>query len=110
MQQSIKKDRFIPLRKTDLIQACLDDGRLSTEQCGAFKTLSQLIVSTLHFEYHHILEELKDSYAPFDPNSDTIAVTQLTDEILQTKQDIFTDRFTQVLNAANFEKVTDQDL
>jgi hypothetical protein len=110
MQQSIKKDRFIPLRKTDLIQACLDDGRLSTEQRGAFKTLSQLIVSTLHFEYHHILEELKDSYAPFDPNSDTLAITQLTDEILQTKQDIFTDRFTQVLNAANFEKVTDQDL
>ncbi|MFT5814941.1 MAG: hypothetical protein ACI9VT_002710 [Psychroserpens sp.] len=110
MQQSIKKDRFIPLRKTDLIQACLDDGRLSTEQRGAFKTLSQLIVNTLHFEYHHILEELKDSYAPFDPNSYTIAVTQLTDEILQTKQGIFTDRFTQVLNAANFEKVTDQDL
>ena len=28
MKPSIKKDRFIPLRKTDLIQACLEDGRL----------------------------------------------------------------------------------
>jgi hypothetical protein len=73
------------LRKTDLIQACLDDGRLSTEQRGVFKTLSQLIVSTLHFKYHHILEELKGSYAPFGPNSDTITVKQLTDDILQTK-------------------------
>jgi hypothetical protein len=110
MQQSIKKDRFIPLRKTDLIQACLDDGRLSTQQLGAFKALSQLIVSTLHFEYHLILEELKDSYAPFDPNCDTLSVTQFTVNILQLKQGAFTDRFTQVLNAANFEKVTDQDL
>jgi hypothetical protein len=30
--------------------------------------------------------------------------------ILNVKQDVFTDRFTQVLNAANVEKVTDQDL
>jgi hypothetical protein len=32
MQQSIKKDRFIPFRKTDLIQAYLDDGGLFCEQ------------------------------------------------------------------------------
>jgi hypothetical protein len=110
MKPSIKKDRFIPLRKTDLIQACLDDGRLPSEQHHEFKMLCQLIVSTLHFEYHQILEELKDSYAPFDPNSDTLAMTQLTDDSLQSKQANFTARLTQVLNAANFEKVTDQDL
>lgn len=110
MQQSIKKDRFIPLRKIDLIQACLDDGKLSCEQRNAFENLCQLIVSTLHFEYHQILEELKDSYAPFDPHSDTLTITKLTDDALQVKQDHFTSRFTQVLNAANFEKVTDQDL
>lgn len=110
MQQSIKKDRFIPLRKSDLIQACLNDGRFSNEQASEFKTLCQLIISTLHFEYHQILEELKDSYAPCDPNSDTLPMATLTDEMLQTKQENFTARFTQVLNAANFEKVTDQDL
>jgi hypothetical protein len=65
VQKIINKGRFIPLRKTDLIQAFLNDGRLSTEQRAAFKTLSGLNVSTLHFEYHQILEELKDSYAPF---------------------------------------------
>jgi hypothetical protein len=69
-----------------------------------------LIVSTLHFEYHQILEVLKDSYAPFDSNCDTLSVAKLTGDILNVKQDVFTDRFTQVLNAANFEKVTDQDL
>ncbi|MBL4631771.1 MAG: DUF3754 domain-containing protein [Paraglaciecola sp.] len=106
----MKKDRFIPLRKTDLIQACVDDGRLSSEQTGEFKTLCQLIVSTLHFEYHQILEELKDNYAPFDPNFDTLPVATLTNDMLLVKQDNFTSRFIQVLNAANFEKVTDQDL
>lgn len=110
MHQSINKDRFIPLRKTDLIQACLDDECLPCEQLAEFNTLCQLIVNTLHFEYHQILEELKDNYAPFDPNADTLSVTTLTDDILQVKQDNFSSRFTQVLNAANFEKITDQDL
>lgn len=110
MQQSIKKDRFIPLRKADLIRTCLDDGRLSNDQQNNFQTLCQLISSTLHFEYHQILEALKDSYAPYDPNSDTIPMETLSDDLLQAKQDNFTTRFTQVLNAANFEKVTDKDL
>lgn len=110
MKPSIKKDRFIPLRKTDLIQACIADDRLTCEQQGEFKTLCHLIVSTLHFEYHQVLEELKDSYAPFDPNSDTLAVTQLTANDLETKQTNFSARFIQVLNAANFEQVTDKDL
>ena len=110
MQQSIKKDRFIPLRKTDLIQTCLDDGRLPFEQLNSFKALCQLIASTLHFEYHQILEELKDNYAPFGLNADTLPITQLTADILQNKQSNFTSRFIEVLNAANFEKVTDQDL
>jgi hypothetical protein len=37
MQQSIKKDRFIPLRKTYLIQACLDDDGLYCELQKALK-------------------------------------------------------------------------
>ena len=77
-----------------MIQACLDDGRLPTKQRGAFKSISQLIVSTLHFEDHQIIEELKNSFAPFDPNCDTLPVTQLTVVMLLLKQDVFTDRFT----------------
>jgi hypothetical protein len=110
MQQSLKKDRFIPVRKTDLVKSCLDDGRLSQEQGKEFADLCQLIISTLHFEYHEILEELKDSYSPFDPNADTLTVKELNNEQLNVQQTAFESRFTQVLNAANFEKVTDQDL
>ncbi|WP_299082531.1 TMEM143 family protein [uncultured Paraglaciecola sp.] len=103
-------DRFIPVRKTDLIQKCVDDDRLPYEQVDSFKQLCQLIISTLHFEYHQILEELKDSYAPFDPNSDTLPSVNFTEDNAQTQQSVFTSRFIEVLNAANFEKVTDKDL
>ncbi len=110
MQQSLKKDRFIPLRKSALIRACADHCDLSPEKKQAFTSLCKLIISTLHFEYHQTLEILKDNYAPFDPNTDTLALDSLPVESLQQKQKIFTQTFTDMLNAANFEKITEQDL
>ncbi|GAA6185544.1 hypothetical protein NBRC116595_27920 [Aliiglaciecola sp. NS0011-25] len=110
MQQSIKKDRFIPLRKTDLINACLQQGQLNEKDKNAFIDLCHILVSTLHFEYHQTLEILKDSYAPFDPNSDTLPVHSTSKDSLDNKQQVFAQTFAQVLNAANFEKVTEQDL
>lgn len=110
MQQSIKNDRFIPLRKVDLIQACAQEGSLSPADVNDFSGLCRLIVSTLHFEYHTTLETLKDSYAPFDPNVDTLAFAPQNRESIAEKQKCFAATFAQVLNAANFEKVTEQDL
>ncbi|MDO6694481.1 TMEM143 family protein [Aliiglaciecola sp. 3_MG-2023] len=106
----MKKDRFIPLRKADLINACLQQGQLNEQDKNAFIDLCHILVSTLHFEYHQTLEILKDSYAPFDPNSDTLPVHSTTKQSLDNKQQVFAQTFAQVLNAANFEKVTEQDL
>ncbi|MEP4891966.1 MAG: TMEM143 family protein [Aliiglaciecola sp.] len=110
MQQSSKKDRFIPLRKTDLINACVAHGQLDESNKKAFKGLCHILVSTLHFEYHQTLETLKDNYAPFDPNADTLPVHATSQISLEDKQQVFAQTFAQVLNAANFEKVTEQDL
>lgn len=110
MQQSIKSDRFIPVRKTDLINACIEHNGLASSEQGAFRDLCQLMVSTLHFDYHRTLEVLKDSYAPFDPNVDTLPIEVLSPNEVEDKQRVFADTFAEVLNAANFEKVTQQDL
>jgi hypothetical protein len=110
MQQSIKQDRFIPLRKTDLIRACIDDEKLNADEVPAFQSLCKLMISTLHYQYHETLEALKDNYAPFDPNSDTFRFEQLSPESLIEKQKAFSTAFSEVLNAANFEKITEQDL
>lgn len=110
MQQSIKLDRYIPLRKADLIQACIDRGGFPEENKQAFDSLCKLIINTLHFEFHQTLESLKDNYAPFDPNSDTLSITKPSEDDLQKQQQSFSKTFVEVLNAANFEKVTEQDL
>jgi hypothetical protein len=110
MRQSLQKDRFIPLRKTDLIESCCNDGRLDEGDISSFRRFCQLLVSSLHLEYHQLLETLKDNYAPFDPNSDTLQIDRFNEQQKHDKQQVFSDTFTQVLNAANYEQVTERDL
>lgn len=110
MQNPHKKDRFIPIRKADLVQACLDDGRLDESNKAPFSALCKLMVSTLHFEYHQKLEALKNNYAPFDPHAQNTSLKHSTQASLEDKQKAFAAGFAEVLDAANFEKITAQDL
>ncbi|MEP0354171.1 TMEM143 family protein [Paraglaciecola sp.] len=110
MQIKSNDDRFIPLRKADVVQACIEMDNLPKGSIKQFQLLCQLITSTLHFEYHQNLETLKDNYAPFDPNSDVQSIRVFSEGELEAKQALFANVFIEVLNAANFEKITEQDL
>lgn len=100
--------RFIPFRKTDIVQ--MSKVHIEPKQHHSFEQLCRLLSSVLHFEYHTLLERLKDNYAPFDPNSDTQLVLNLTESQKQSCQQAFAIDFATILNAANFEKITEQDL
>ena len=102
-------ERFIPFRKQDIIQMCSQ--KLNDESSThSFKQFCQLLSSVIHFDYHELLESLKDNYAPFDPNADTQQLNDFTLEHREQCQTAFADNFATILNAANFEKITEQDL
>ena len=67
------RKHFIPLRKSDLVSMLADEKSLSPDDRGKFLDLCHILSATFHFEYHDRLQQLKDSYAPFDPDADTIA-------------------------------------
>lgn len=102
-------ERFIPFRKQDIIKMCSQElsDKSSTH---SFEQFCQLLSSVIHFDYHELLESLKNDYAPFDPNADTLALNEFTHEQREQHQSGFADSFARMLNAANFEKVTEQDL
>jgi hypothetical protein len=81
-------EHFIPLRKADLVRLLADKISQRPEQRAKFLELSRLLSATFHFEYHDRLEQLKDSYAPFDPDSDTIALRE-TDRSPEQKETFF---------------------
>tara|TARA_R110001583_G_scaffold12423_1_gene55221 strand:- start:17638 stop:18870 length:1233 start_codon:yes stop_codon:yes gene_type:complete len=102
-------ERFIPFRKQDIIQMCSQE--LSDEKSAlSFKQFCQLLSSVIHFNYHEQLESLKNNYAPFDPNADTQQLNNFTLEQREQCKIAFAESFAKTLNAANFEKVTEQDL
>ncbi|GAA70796.1 MAG TPA: DUF3754 domain-containing protein [Pseudoalteromonas sp.] len=100
--------RYIPFRKHDIITMCAKE--LTKDQQTSFKQLCELLASLIHFQYHGTLESLKNNYAPFDPNSDTRLINSVTDEQKAQCQRDFARDFANVLNAANFEVITHQDL
>lgn len=101
-------DRFIPYRKQDIVEMCVRE--LELDDSLSFRQFCDLLSNSLHVEYHQTLESLKNDYAPFDPNADTKQLEPYTTEQKAQCQANFANNFSHVLNAANFEKITEQDL
>ena len=63
------REHFIPLRAASW-STCSAPTRTSGRGQGTVPPILPAGDGHLHFEYNHILEQLKDAYAPFDPDSD----------------------------------------
>ena len=100
-----KHYRFIPYRKHDIVEMCLQDGRL-TGQEDDFRQLYYMLSSIFHFEFHQIVESLKDSYASVDPDADTRAF----DNRRPLSDLSFVKLLGNLLEKANYERVTQADL
>ncbi|MCQ8877983.1 TMEM143 family protein [Pseudoalteromonas shioyasakiensis] len=99
-------DRFIPFSKYDIVNLC---AKLRPEP-ESFKQFSHLLSSLIHHQYHAHLESLKYHYTPFDPNSDTRPIRHLTTQQKALHQREFAKEFALILNAANYERITAEDL
>ena len=71
MPEHQNRNRFIPFRKADVIEMCINDSRLSKHDQNLFRQLCHILGSMIHFEFHHQVEMLKDCYSPFNPDADT---------------------------------------
>jgi len=102
-------ERFIPFRKQDIIQMCSQELNDETS-ANSFNQFCQLLSSVIHFDYHEQLESLKNTYAPFDPNADTQQIKSFSKAHREQCKTNFAEYFAKTLNAANFEKITEQDV
>ena len=102
-------ERFIPFRKTDIVHLC-EKALPETQSREDFAKLCTLLTNRIHFEYHQRLEHLKGNYAPFDPDRATRILAPTSESEQAQSKSRFVKAFTELLDAANFEKVTEQDL
>ena len=104
------RNRYIPFRRTDVVDMCVADSALSGNDIAAFKEFCQILEAIFHFEFHQHLEKLKTCYAPFNPDADTRGLSKYSPEEKKDMQKQLVAEMTAVLTAANFEQITAHDL
>jgi hypothetical protein len=110
MAENPRRDRFIPFRKADIFAMCSEDSRLPGEDVAPFQDFCRILGALFHFEFHRRLESLKNCYAPFNPDADTRTLAGCSAEEKARLQKKLVAEMTAVLDAANFEKITTEDL
>jgi hypothetical protein len=70
MAISTNREAYIPYRRTDIIELCLKDGQLDTNDTETFKEFCQILSAFYHFRFHQTLEIIKNNYVVFNPNAD----------------------------------------
>tara|TARA_B100000959_G_scaffold277142_1_gene333119 strand:- start:566 stop:1711 length:1146 start_codon:yes stop_codon:yes gene_type:complete len=83
---------------------CLAGGELSAADQAKFREMCRLLQSVIHFQYHEKLEALKDSYASLNPDRDTRQVSLVGEE------EDFVDGLDEILNKANYEKLSEEEI
>jgi hypothetical protein len=110
MAEYADREHYIPLRKSDLVELLCKDPRLSAGERDQFRQFCRLVSAVWHFEYLELLEELKDAYAPLDPDSETRPLAPLDAAArAQRTREVF-DKFTGLMERANFKRLTPADI
>ena len=103
------RERFIPYRRADVVTMCQADAGLAAEDIKAFNGFCEVLTALFHFELHKILEQLKNYYAPFDPDRDTKSIDVNNIDVNELKQ-LLEEQLKVVLEQANFESISEADL
>lgn len=104
-----RREHFFPVRKSVLVRllaaTCPDE-----EARDRFLRLCRLLEATFHHQYHDCLRTLKDAYAPFDPDSDTCPLEELTPRCREERAEILFREFRELLERANYRRLSEVDI
>lgn len=110
MTKEVNRETFIPYRRTDLIELCLQDGQLGSASARTFRDFCEILSAFYHFKFHAYLERLKDNYAPFDPNAATQELEPQTPEKRAAMLAELTADFRTVLERANYRLLSSDEI
>ena len=105
----IKKERFIPFRKRDIINMILEDNKFKSDSDkNNFLLLCEIIESIFHYNFHRDLEKMKDAYYPINP--DIKKNIESTKEEIKESNIKLEATMEKVLNNANFNIIKQEEI
>lgn len=110
MTNESTRDFFIPFRRTDLIEMCLDDGKLSDSDRRQFRSFCKILSAYYHYRYYPILERVKNYYAQIDPDSPYKSIQTAPEDRKQSHEKAFFSDIHTLLKKANFQILEEDEL
>jgi len=103
------RDQFIPVRKSDILDALVENGQLGDDALKAqFRQVCRMLGAVYHYEYFERLEVLRRDYYYFNPELDRHARIKI-DNVERAYGELITS-FTAVLKGANFVEVSHEEI
>ncbi|WP_316239237.1 TMEM143 family protein [Bradyrhizobium sp. SZCCHNR1015] len=103
-----RRDRFIPIRKSEVLDAVISHGGLDDTQSADLRRLAQMLGAILHHEYFDELDRLRDAYFDFDP--EVPVGRHRSPEELDAAYRSLADEVVQVLGEANFIEISNAEI
>ena len=103
-----QRDRFIPLRKSDIIAGLVAEGRLDPAGQAGLKQFARMLGAILHYQYFEELDRLREVYFHFDPELDPQVLGPAKD--LDAAYRTLSDEFVRVLKEANFVEISHDEI
>ncbi|MBD2183752.1 TMEM143 family protein [Aerosakkonema funiforme] len=104
------REAFIPYHRRDIIEICIEDGKLSATDEQKFREFCEILSAYYHFHLHHTLEMLKDNFDPFNPDADSEPRIALTRERKAKMEAELIAGFENILSRANYIALTEEML
>ncbi|MDJ0729362.1 MAG: TMEM143 family protein [Crocosphaera sp.] len=101
------RESFIPFRRTDIINLCLEDGKLQGKDVKLFQEFCEILTAFFHFRFHSTLETIKDNYTVFNPNSDVKTLQETSLEEYEVMENEVIKGFRYILERANYIQLSD---
>lgn len=110
MAEYTNREHYIPLRKSDLVTLLTRDSKFVPSEQDRFRQFCKLVSAVWHFEYYETLEQVKDSFAPFDPDTTCKPLAPLEREKRPAEMDKLFARFVALMEKANFKRLSRKDV
>ena len=103
-----QRDRVIRVRKTDLIDGLVAEGRLDAAGQSAFRRLARGLGAVFHYQYFEELDRLREVYFHFDPELDPLGCGPAPDFDVAYRS--LSDEIVRVLTEANFVEIAHDEI
>lgn len=99
------RDRALPVRQGDLTRLLVAQPDLSDQERVLLRKFGVLLGAMFHSEFYEKLRELKERYAPLDPDSDYIRLGEHSIGRTEQSDEEFLEPFEVALERANYRRL-----